>query len=341
MTTEHPETIETTDQLMEVMTVPTEGVKNAVAELGGEFLVLGAGGKMGPTLCQMLIRAGASKVIAVDLYPDGAVRESLAALGCETIVCDLLDSGGLAELPDCPNVLIMAGFKFGATGNESAVWAMNTLLPGRVIERFADSRVLLMSSGNIYKFAPVTGGGSTEQDPVDPIGEYAQSRLGGERVAQYVAERQGTKLVIVRLFYAVEMRYGILHDLAKKILDDEPIDVTMGHVNQIWQGDAVGYLIQFLTIADCPARTINVTGPDILSVRELGRMFAEHMGKKARFVGTEADTALLGNSDEAFDLFGTPPTSAETVVRWMGAWVARGGESLGKPTKYERRDGKF
>ncbi len=197
------------------------------------------------------------------------------------------------------------------------------------------------AGGNVYPLVDIDSGGATEETCPEPVGEYAQSRLGGERVAQYVAERQGTKLVIVRLFYAVEMRYGILHDLARKILDDEPIDVTMGHVNQIWQGDAVGYLIQFLTIADCPARTINVTGPDILPVRELGRMFAEHMGKKARFVGAEADTALLGNSDEAFKLFGVPPTSAETVVRWMGAWVARGGESLGKPTKYERRDGKF
>ncbi len=341
MTDQLPETIDTIEQLMEVMTTPTEGVKRAVAELGGEFLVLGAGGKMGPTLCRMLLRGGASKVIAVDLYPDDSAREYLAGVGCETITCDLLDAAALNDLPDCPNVLIMAGFKFGATGNESAVWAMNTLLPGRVIERFANSRVLLMSSGNVYEFAPVAGGGATEQDPVEPVGEYAQSRLGGERVAQYVADRQGTKLVIVRLFYSVEMRYGILHDLASKVHDGKPIDLTMGHVNQIWQGDAVSYLIQFLTIADSPAKTINITGPDILSVRELAEKLGRCMGAKPQFTGDEADTALLGNSDQGFELFGKPATPVERIAEWMAAWVVRGGASLGKPTKYERRDGKF
>lgn len=341
MTTNLPETIETTEQLMELMSTPGEGVKETVEELGGEFLVLGAGGKMGPTLCRMLLRADASKVIAVDLYPDPAVRKSLNHLGCETITCDLLDAWAVLNLPDCPNVFIMAGFKFGATGNESAVWAMNALLPGRVIERFAKSRVLLMSSGNVYKFASVTGGGSTERDPVEPVGEYAQSRLGGERVAQYLAQRQGTKLVIVRLFYSVEMRYGIIHDLAVKVLDGKPIDLTMGHVNQIWQGDAVGYLIRFLTITDCPPRTINITGPDILSVRELAETIGEHLGKTPKFTGTEAETALLGNSDEALKLFGPPSVSPKLIAQWMAGWVACGGASLGKPTKYERRDGKF
>ena len=336
-----PAIIEDFEQLMEVMTTPTEGVERAVAELGGEYLVLGAAGKMGPTLCRMLLRAGAQKVIAVDLYPDDTARQSLSELGCETIKCDLLDPKALTDLPDCPNVFIMAGFKFGATGNESAVWAMNTLLPGRVIERYSNSRILLMSSGNVYKFAPVTSRGATEHDPLEPIGEYAQSRLGGERVAQYVADRQGTRLVIVRLFYSVEMRYGIIHDLARKVHEGEPIDLTMGYVNQIFQGDAVGYLIQFLTIAECPTRTINVTGPEILSVRQLSEKLARYMDKKPEFSGSEAETALLGNSDEAFNLFGKPATSPEAIMKWMAHWITHGGSSLGKPTKYERRDGKF
>lgn len=341
MTDKLPEAIETVEQLMDAMTIPTEGVRKAVAELGGEFLILGAGGKMGPTLCRMLLRAGAGKVIAVDLYPDGAVRDSLAEAGCETITCDLLDGEALKSLPDCPNVLIMAGFKFGSTGNESIVWAMNSLLPGRVLERFANSRVLLMSSGNVYKFSPVTGAGAVEADPVEPIGEYAQSRLGGERIAQYVADRQGTKLVVVRLFYSVEMRYGIMHDLAQKVFKDQPIDLAMGHVNQIWQGDAVAYLIQFLTIADSPTKTINITGPEVLSVRELAAKLGRAMGKQPQFVGSEADTALLGNSDEAFARFGAVTVSPDRIVNWMAGWVSQGRASLGKPTKYERRDGKF
>ena len=341
MTTNLPESIDTVEQLMELMAAPTEGVKKAIAELGEEFLVLGAGGKMGPTLCRMLLRGGARKVIAVDLYPEASARQALADAGCDTITCDLLEAGPLTGLPDCPNVFIMAGFKFGATGNEPTVWAMNTLLPARIIERFAASRVLLMSSGNVYEFAPVSGAGAAEDDPIEPIGEYAQSRLGGERVAQYVADRQGTKLVIVRLFYSVEMRYGIVHDLARKVHEGQPIDLTMGHINQIWQGDAIAYLIQFLTIADSPARTINVTGADILSVRQLACKLGEHMGKSPEFVGSEAETALLGNSEEAFKLFGKPATPIDKIVQWMAGWVGRGGESLGKPTKYERRDGKF
>ena len=336
-----PETIDSVEQLLDVMTTPTDGVRKAVEDLGGEFLVLGAAGKMGPSLCEMLVRAGASKVIAVDLFPNPAVRDALAAKGCQTVTCDLLDAGALDGLPDCGNVLIMTGFKFGASGNPTAMWAMNTLLPARIVGRFAGSRLLLMSSGNVYRFVPTASGGATETDATEPVGEYAQSRLGGERVAQYVADRQGTKLVIVRLFYSVEMRYGIIHDLASAVRDGKPIDLAMGYVNQIWQGDANAYLVQFLTLADSPARTINITGPEILSVRELAAQIGQRMGREPVLEGTEADTALLGNSDEAFKRFGKPRIAPDQIVQWIVPWVQQGRESLGKPTKYERRDGKF
>ncbi len=339
--TDLPETINTLEELMDVMAAPSEAVTKAIGEMGGDFLILGAGGKMGPTLCAMLLRGGAKRVMAVDLYPNPEMRDYLREMGCETITCDLLDSDSLKDLPDCDNVFIMAGFKFGSTGNESSVWAMNTFLPGRVLERFPESRVLLMSSGNVYKFAPVDGAGATEADPVEPIGEYAQSRLGGERVAQYVADRQGTKLVNVRLFYSVEPRYGIIHDLAQNVSAGKEIDLSMGHVNQIWQGDAIRYLILFLTLADSPTKTINITGPEILSVRDLAVAMGKEMGNEPKFIGSEASTALLGNSEEAYGLFGKPAISADQIVKWMAHWVGHGGASLGKPTKYERRDGKF
>lgn len=343
MKTSLPKTIENVEQLLEVMTQPTDGVRQAVKSLGGEFLVLGAGGKMGPSLCEMLTRAGA-RVTAVDLYPGAVgqqVKSHLESLGCKTVQCDLLDLGTLATLPECPNVMIMVGFKFGSSDNQGPLWTMNTLLPAQIIARFPKSRHLLMSSGNVYKFTPVTSGGATESDPTEPIGAYAQSRLAGEYVAQYIAERQKTRLVVVRLFYSTELRYGIIHDIASHIKAGDEIDVSMGHVNQIWQGDANAYLIQFLTIADCPTRTINITGEKVLSVREIAERVGKIMGLAPRIVGREADTALLGNSKQAFQLFGKPQVDPMQVVEWVGPWVKEGKGSLGKPTKYERRDGKF
>jgi nucleoside-diphosphate-sugar epimerase len=342
-TTSLPKTIDSTEQLLEIMSRPTDGVRKAVRSLDGEFLVLGAGGKMGPSLCQMLIRAGA-RVTAVDLYPGDVgckVREQLDALGCKSIQCDLLDPEALKTLPECPNVMIMVGFKFGSSENQGALWTMNALLPAQIIARFPKSRHLLMSSGNVYKFTPVTGTGATEQDPTEPIGAYAQSRLAGEHVARYIAERQKTKLIVVRLFYSTELRYGIIHDIATHIKAGDNIDVSMGHVNQIWQGDANAYLIQFLTIADCPTRTINITGENVLSVREIAMKLGKIMGVQPKIVGQEADTALLGNSEQAFKLFGRPTVDPWQVVQWVGPWVKENKGSLGKPTKYERRDGKF
>ncbi|NQU76938.1 MAG: NAD(P)-dependent oxidoreductase [Planctomycetes bacterium] len=336
-----PKTIESVAQLMDVMTEPCAGVTKAVKQLGDEYLVLGAGGKMGPALCQMLLRAGAGKVVAVDLFPAPEVRDYLNGIGCETIACDLLEHGCLAKLPDSPNVFIMTGFKFGATGNEGALWAMNVQLPGRIVERYPTSRLLLMSSGNVYEFTAVSGGGAAECDPVGPVGEYAQSRLGGERVSKYMADRLGAHMVIVRLFYSVEMRYGILHDLSTAVRDERQIDLAMGHVNQIWQGDAVAYLIKLLSIADSPAKTVNLTGAEILSVRQLAEMIGKRMGKTPKLNGAEGSTALLGNSGQVFSLFGKPAVSVEQMLDWIVPWVRDGKGSLGKPTKYERRDGKF
>ena len=333
--------IETEEDLIRQMTAPTPAVEAAVQQLDGDVVILGVAGKMGPTLAELLVRAGARRVIGVSRFSDAAQRGYLEARGVETIRADLLDEAALKALPEAPNVFFLAGFKFGATGNEAMTWAMNTWLPGRVLQRYPDSRIVYVSSGNVYAYTPVTSSGAAEDAPVDPVGGYAQSRLGGERVAEFFCQRQGTPLTIVRLFYATELRYGIIHDIAWRIHHDEPLDLTMGHVNQIWQGDANGYLARSLPLCESPARVINLTGQEVLSVRRLAVSLGQAMGREPRFVGTEAETALLGDASALFAQYGPPPTPPERIVQWVAHWVQHDGRSLGKPTKYESRTGKF
>lgn len=333
-------TIETEAQLIDQMTTPSPEVEAAVRALDGDVAILGISGKMGPTLGELLVRAGAGRVIGVSRFSDPGARSGLEARGIETHQADLLEDDALASLPDVPYVYLMAGHKFGATGNEPLTWAINTLLPAKVLRRFAGSKVIYVSSGNVYRFAAVDRA-STESDPVDPVGEYAQSRLGGERLAEHLSASQKTKLAIIRLFYATELRYGILLDIGQRVLNDEAIDLSMGFCSQIWQGDANAYLARAFPLCGSPCRIWNLTGPDTLSVRALAESFGERFGRAPMFVGENEPTALLGDASALISELGPPKVGVETMVAWMADWLLRGGRTLGKPTKYESRTGRF
>ena len=328
-------------ELVNRMTTPTPEVEAAVRKLQGPVLLLGVAGKMGPTLAELLVRAGSEQVIGVSRFSDSATRQYLADIGVETIACDLLDSAALQELPDAPHVFFMAGFKFGATGNADTTWAMNTWLPGRIVERYREAQIVYVSSGNVYAYTTSQGSGAAEDGALDPIGEYAQSRLGGERVASYVARVHGTSLLIARLFYATELRYGIIHDIAWKVWSGEPINLAMGYVNQIWQGDANSYLCRFFPLCQSPAAVINLTGSEVLSVRALAEEMGRLLDREPRFAGIEAADALLGDARRLCTEFGAPATRTGQMLRWMADWVRSDGRSLGKPTKYESRSGQF
>lgn len=341
MGTKHLSLLETEEGLIGQMTKPAAAVKGAIAQLEGDILVLGVGGKMGPTLAELLVRAGARRVIGVSRFSDPLQQRYLEQAGVETLRADLLDEDDLARLPDAPNVFLLAGYKFGATSNESTTWAMNTWLPGRILQRYPSSKVVYVSSGNVYAYTSVASKGSCETGELGPVGEYAQSRLGGERVAQYMSQEQGTPLLIVRLFYATELRYGIIHDLAWKVAGKEPIDLTMGHVNQIWQGDANAFLARCFPLCSSPARIINLGGADVLAVRWLAEELGRLLGEEPIFTGVESSSALLGDATVGMEQFGVPKISVEQIIHWMAHWVRLGGASLGKPTKYESRSGKF
>jgi nucleoside-diphosphate-sugar epimerase len=333
--------INTEAQLIDQMTTPSNAVKDAVSKLDGDILILGIAGKMGPTLGELLVRAGASKVVGVSRFSNPSDQDDLNARGITTQKCDLLDDHALKALPDAPYIYLLAGHKFGATGNEALTWAMNTMLPGKVLQRFPKSRIIYVSSGNVYKYTPVTSSGATETDPVEPIGEYAMSRLGGERLAEFYSQQQNTPLSIVRLFYATELRYGIILDVAQKIQSQTPINLAMGHVNQIWQGDANAYLAQMFPHCQSPANVINMTGKAVLPVRDLATALGKKMGIEPIFEGIESENALLGNATKMFDQLGLPQTPIPTIVDWVANWMTQGGRTLGKPTKYESRTGKF
>lgn len=338
--------IATEAQLEEVMSRPTPAVVQAMAEMDSDLLILGVGGKMGPTLAKLARRAideaGLNKkVIGVSRFSSPGLQADLNRAGIKTIPCDILDDAELKGLPDLPNVIFMAGRKFGSTGDEPLTWAMNTYLPGRVAEKYRNSRIVVFSTGNVYPLTPVSHGGATETHPVNPIGEYAQSCLGRERVFAHFSNRFGTPVTILRLNYAIDLRYGILLDIAEKVYDEKPVDLTMGAANVIWQGDANAVVLRTLMHCQNPPMVLNLTGPEIVSIRWLATRFGEIFDKAPIFEGVEAETALLSNAARCHQLFGYPRISLEQMVRWVAHWVEIGGTTLGKPTKFEARDGKF
>lgn len=333
----------TLDELEERLSAPTPGVTAALADLPGDFLILGAAGKMGPTLARMAKRAVGDKrrVIAVSRFTEPAARTALERAGVETIAADLLDSDALRALPDVENIVFMAGMKFGSTGNEPLTWAMNGFLPGLVCQRFPQSRIAAFSTGNVYPLTPLWHGGSAETDPTGPVGEYAQSCLCRERLFQHFSQVNQTPVALLRLNYAVELRYGVLCDLATKVWEGTPISVAMAAVNVVWQGDASAWALQSLAYAAAPAALFNLAGPEQLSVRQLALRLGALLGREPHFEGEEAPYALLSNGQKAHQVFGYPTVGIEQLLLWTADWVKNGGLTLGKPTKFEVRDGKF
>lgn len=338
--------ITSVEELEDAISAPSEGAVEAMSRLSGDIVMLGAGGKIGPSLVRMAKRASDAagvkrRITAVDVYPNPNIQAEIEALGVNTVKCDLLDRKQLDALPDAPNVIFMIGMKFGSTGQEALTWALNAYLPGMVCERYSGSRIAVYSTGNVYGLTPVSRGGSVEADAPNPVGEYAMSALGRERVFQHFSLSRGIPVAIIRLNYANELRYGVLVDIAQKVWAGEPVDVTMGYANVIWQGDANSMVLQSLEHCASPAFIVNVAGPEIVSVREAAERFGEIMGRRAVITGSEAPDALLSNAQLAYDLFGRPRVSLETMMNWISAWVMRGGENLGKPTHFESREGKF
>jgi hypothetical protein len=328
--------------LEEVMSRPDAALQADLAAAPGDLLVLGAAGKMGPTLCRLAKRADpARRVIAVARWSEPGLRERMQSWAIECLPADLTDRAALAALPDAPNVLFMAARKFGSTGNEPLTWAMNVLLPAIVAERFAQSRIVFFSTGNVLPMARVNGPAPDETTAPAPLGEYAASCLGRERVFQHAAAARGTRCFGVRLNYAIDLRYGELHDVATKVWNGTPVPLAMGHANVIWQGDANAWTLRALRHADAACPIMNVTGPETVSIRWLAARFAALMGRDAQFAGSEAEEALLSNAARAFALFGYPRVPLERLVLWVADWVMRGGRALGKPTKFEVRDGRF
>lgn len=344
----HPEssTPTTIQQLDDLLSAPDPRVVRTMREVEGDILVLGVGGKMGPTLARMAKRASdeagvARRVVGVSRFSSSHLPEQLAGWGIETIACDLLDEAAIRTLPNAPNVVYMAGFKFGATANPSLAWAMNCYLPAVVCRRFRDSRIAAFSSGNVYGTVAVDSGGSIESDSPNPIGEYAMTILGRERMFDHFSRTLGTSVSLLRLNYATELRYGVLVDLAQQVFAGSPIDVTMGHVNVIWQRDANAMALNSLGHTSTPPRILNIAGAEVLRVRDVCTEFARLMNKDVTFTGEEASDALLNNSQSSYSLLGQPTTTSESMIRWTAEWVMRGGESLGKATHFESRDGSF
>jgi nucleoside-diphosphate-sugar epimerase len=333
-------------ELEDLLSAPRAETTSALRACPGDVVILGAGGKMGPTLARMVARAAhdagdARRVIAVSRWSSAGAERALNDAGVETLKADLLDRGSVARLPDAPNVIFMAGQKFGTSGAPAMTWAMNTVIPTNCAERYRDSRIVAFSTGNVYALTPASSTGSTEADALGPVGEYAASCVGRERIFELYAERAGTRVAIFRLNYAIDLRYGVLVDIATRVHNGDAVAVDMGYVNVIWQGDANRIAIECLPHASTPPFVVNVTGAERLSVRALAEWFAKRFGTSARLTGSERPDALLSDTTRMRATFAPPEIGTERMLEWVADWVERGGPLLGKPTKFEARDGRF
>ncbi|HQM31440.1 MAG TPA: NAD-dependent epimerase/dehydratase family protein [Candidatus Hydrogenedentes bacterium] len=338
--------VRTEAALDELLSTPAPALVDFMDKLQGDLLILGAGGKVGHTLARMAVRAVEAsgvrrKVIGVATFSAPGVRKALERLGVETHQANLMEPGAIDRLPDAENVLYLVGRKFGSTGAEWDTWAVNVHLSGLCAQRYRRSRIVSFSSGNIYPFLPVGSGGATEETPVAPVGEYAMTTLGRERMFDYYANHEGTKVLQFRLNYAAELRYGIVHDVASKVWKGEPVDLSMGHVNVVWQGYVCNVALLGFGLAASPARILNVAGPETVSIRWMADRLGRLLGKTPKLVGEESPNVLLSNAAACHKLFGYPQVSVDAMIEWVAYWVASGGSSLGKPTHYETRDGKF
>jgi nucleoside-diphosphate-sugar epimerase len=336
----------TLEELDNKLSEPSARLVADVAKIKGDIMILGLGGKMGPSLAKLLKRAidsaGISKkILGASRFSDEALYKELTDFGIECHKVDLLNDDALQGLPTTENVIYMAGNKFGTAGNEHFTWAMNSYLPGRVAEHYKKANIVVFSTGNVYPFTPPQTGGASEEIRPSPIGEYAQSCLGRERIFEHFSIKNTTKMVLYRLNYALDLRYGVLLEVAKKVRSGTPIDLSMGYVNVIWQGDANEFAIRCLLHCDTPANKINVTGPETISVKWLAEQFGNHFEKEPIFENKPAETALLNNASAAFKLFGNPFVSLGEMISMTAEWMKSGGKEISKPTHFQERKGDF
>ncbi len=341
-----PETLASEPELEEFLTRPRPELIGFIRSVASPLVILGAGGKMGPTLAVLARRAADAaghtlEIVAVSRFSDARARDWREARRVRARACDLLDSLEVARLPDTGNVLYLVGSKFGTARNPVATWAANTVVPMLVAERYAGTRISALSTGNVYPLVSAGGGGAVETDPLTPVGEYANAAVARERLFEFFSARDGTRIVLLRLFYALDLRYGVLRDIADRIWGGVPVDLANGWFNCIWQGDANEAIIRSLSLATSPAAAFNLTSPDIFRVRTVAERLGALLNKRVTFAGTESGTALLANTSKLRAALGDPPTELETMLRWTAAWIKRGGRSLGKPTHFEVRDGSY
>jgi nucleoside-diphosphate-sugar epimerase len=341
-----PDSIQSEDELDELLTTPRDGLIRAIRQYHRPLVVLGASGKMGPSLCVLARRAAQAagselRVIAVSRFSDGRARDWLEARGVETLQMDLLDRRAFDQLPDSANVIYLVGQKFGTQQNPSLTWAVNTLVPSHVAERYPASRVVALSTGNVYPFVNPATLGAGEDHPPAPVGEYASAALARERIFEYYSIKHTTPMVLLRLNYAVELRYGVLVDIAQRIWNRQPLEVSAGYLNCIWQGDANDMILRSLELCSSPPAVYNLTGPAVLSVRTLAERLAELMERRVELAGSEEPTALLSRSERLCARLGTPPTPLDRVIEWTAQWIRKGGFTLGKPTHFEVRTGQY
>ncbi|HAM09483.1 MAG: epimerase [Bacteroidetes bacterium GWE2_41_25] len=342
----YPEKISNEEQLEELLSRPGKEVIEMFSRLEGDLIFLGIAGKIGKSLAVMAKRAcdkaGVKKrIIGVSLFENQEHQQKFEKEGIETIAGDLLDTSFTDSLPKVKNVFYLAGMKFGSIDNLAQTWAINTYLPAIVANSFKESGIVAFSTGCVYPLVPVESGGSIESDPPVAIGEYAQSCLGRERMFEFGSIRNKTKTALIRLNYSVEMRYGVLVDIALKVKNKQPVDLTMGYFNVIWQGDMNDFVLRSIEHAESPAKILNITGPEILSVREVAKEFGKLFGTDVKFENKEAPTALLNNSKHAYELFGKPEVQVNQVIKWIAGWLEDDKSILGKPTHFEVRDGKY
>jgi len=338
--------VETEEQLEALLATPSVRDQELMRRLTGDVMILGAGGKMGPSLARRAKRAAEAAgverhVFAVSRFSSERARQELDKAGVETIACDLLSPEQIAELPLCENVLFLAGRKFGSADRSDLTWAVNTLVPAFVAQHFRAARIVVFSTGNVYPFVAADSGGSIESDTPAPYGEYAQSGLGRERIFEYFSRENGTRCLIFRLNYAVDLRYGVLVDIARKVYEGQPIDLTVANLNAIWQGDANSYALRSLELCAAPPRILNVTGPEIISVRRAAEYFAARFKHSALFQGADSGTSLLSNASACHASLGYPEISVAELMERVAHWIESGGVSLNKPTKYEVTNGRF
>lgn len=342
----YPDKISDIAALEDLLSLPTEASVKMCSDLEGDIMFLGIGGKIGPTLARMAKRACdkakvEKRIYGVSLFESDQLRKQIEDMGIETFHGDLLDMDFIKSLPKAKNVFFLAGMKFGSEENISLTWAVNSYMPALVADHFKESNIVAFSTGCVYPLVAVESGGSLETDPPTPLGEYAQSCLGRERMFEYGSKKHQTKVCLIRLNYSVELRYGVLLDIATKVKSREPIDLSMGYFNVIWQGDVNDVVLRSLEICNSPAKILNITGEEILSVREVALEFGKLFNISPEFVGVEALTALLNNAGHAFQLFGHPKVKSQQIIKWIADWISEGREILGKPTHYEVRDGKY